>query len=166
LTYDYVSIEKHSIFDYDYQRSAKQTTYDYASTEKHSTYVSTAKQNKFLPIVCVKLFGSTENNGRKENFISAMYAERQLHKAAIPERHNEIERIKLQALNASVKLWDMTIHYKNGRKQLVQLPGIIYQNSESPMIDLNEEGGIESVTFSLNAVTFSEKDPVLWIWGS
>jgi hypothetical protein len=166
LTYDYVSIEKYSIFDYDYPSSSdSHTTHDHLRTEKHWTYVSTSNQKHFLPIVCVKLFGSTETDGRKGMPLSAMYAQRQLHKATIPERHNDVGRIKLQALHASVKLWDMTIHYRSGRKQMVQMPEIIYQNCESPFIDLKEEGPMESVTFSLNAVAFSDKDPVLWIWG-
>lgn len=154
MTYDYVSIERYSIFDYEYVNIAKP-----------STYVNTEKQNQFLPIACVSLIGSAETTGRKGKAVSATYTERQLHKATIPQRHDGIERIKLQALNASVKLWDMTIHYKKGRKQMVHLPGIIYQNSESQIIALMEQGGVESISFTLNAVTFSDKAPVLWIWG-
>ena len=163
LTYDYVSIEKYSIFDYEYASSQKHSTFDNVTAPRHSTYVSTEKH--FLPIACVSLIGSSETNGHKGKVISATYTERQLHKATIPKGHEQIARIKLQALHASVKLWDMTMHYKNGRKQMVQLPGIIYQNSESPFIDLKEDGGIESISFTLNAVTFSDKAPVLWIWG-
>ena len=151
-----MSIGRYSIFDYEYASSANFSTNDYVSTEN---------QKQFLPIVCVKLFGSAETHGDGRKVLKATYAERQLHKATIPQRHHQIATIKLQALNASVKLWDMTIHYKNRRKQIVQLPGIIYQNGESPVIELKEEGGIESITFSLNAVTFSEQAPVLWIWG-
>ena len=163
LTYDYVSIEKYSIFDYEYAGGEKHSTYQFVNTPKHSTYVSNEKH--FLPIACVSLIGSDETNGQRGKAISATYTERQLHKITIPQNHNSIGRIKLQAMHASVKIWDMTIHYKGGRKQIVQLPGIIYQNSESSFIDLNEDTGIESVTFTLNAVTFSEKAPVLWIWG-
>ena len=165
MTYDYVSIERYSIFDYEYASSTNFSTN--VRSEKYSTnyHVSTENQKKFLPIVCVKLFGSSETHGEKEKLLSATYAARQLHKATIPQRHNEIETIKLQALNASVKLWDMTIHYRNRRKEIVQLPGIIYQNSESQVIELKEESGIESITFTLNAVTYSDETPVLWIWG-
>jgi hypothetical protein len=160
-----VSIEKFSIFDYEYPATERQSTYKYVSTEKHSTYVSIEKQGGFLPIACASIIGSDESNGEKGKLISATYAERQLHKVSIPKRHDAIRTIKLQALHASVKLWDMTIHYRNGRKQLVQVPGIIYQNGESPFVHLTEEGGLEAVTFALNAVTFSDKAPVLWIWG-
>lgn len=161
-----MSIEKHSIFDYDYGIGEKKySPYENVSTDKPPIYAIADKQYKFLPIVCVRLFGSSEANGGKGKLTST-YTERQLHKATIPQTHDDILRIKLQALHASVKLWDMTIHYKNGRKQLVQLPDIIYQNGESKLIDLKEQGGIESITFSLNAVTFSEQAPVLWIWGT
>ena len=157
MTYDYVSIEKYSIFDYEYA--------SHASSGGHSIYVSTEKQKNFLPIACVSLIGSPETEGQKGKLITATYTERQLHKATMPRGHEEIGRIKLQALHASVKLWDMTIHYENGRKQIVQLPDIIYQNTVSQIIDLKETGGIKSISFTLNAVTFSDKAPVLWIWG-
>ena len=163
MTYDYVSIEKYSIFDYEYAGGEKRSTYEFVNRQINSTYVSNEKH--FLPIACVSLIGSDETNGQKGKAISATYTERQLHKITIPHPHNAVGRIKLQALHASVKIWDMTIHYKGGKKQIVQLPGIIYQNSESSFIDLIEDSGIESVTFTLNAVTFSDKAPVLWIWG-
>jgi hypothetical protein len=124
-----------------------------------------SNEKHFLPIACVSLIGTDDTNGRKGKLISATYTERQLHKITIPQEQNNVARIKLQALHASVKVWDMTVHYKGGKKQIVHLPSIIYQNSESSFIDLNDDGGIESVTFALNAVTFSDKAPVLWIWG-
>ena len=167
MTYDYVSIAKYSIFDYDYASNEKYSTHSNVSTDKNSTnhYVSTETYKKFLPIVCVTLFGLSDSNNQKGKLAGATYAERQLHKATIPPRNYVILTIKLQALNSSVKLWYLTIHYKNGRKQIVQLPGIIYQNGESQVIDLKEEGGIQSITFTLNAVTYSEQTPVVWIWG-
>ena len=163
MTYDYVSIAKHSIFDYEYVINESRRTVDYVTTPTSSTYVS--NENHFLPIACVSLIGPSELNGKKGKPVSANYTERQLHKVTIPARHKEVERIKLQALHASVKLWDMTIHYKNGKKHTPNIPGIIYQNGESPFIDLKEESGIESITFSLNAVTSSDSAAVIWIWG-
>lgn len=141
--------------------------HDHAIIEKHSPYhyMSIEHEKKALPIAYVALAGSAKTNGQKGKLVSATYAERQSHSATIPQEYNEVGSIKLQALNASVKVWDMTIYYKNGRTQTVPSPGIIYLNNESPFIDLEEEGGVKMITFSLNAVTFTHNAPVVWIWG-
>ena len=143
--------------------------YDYAvSTENESTYeypVNTGKQKKLAPIARIALIGSGEVNGRKGKVVSPTYTERQLHKATIPQEYDEIGSIKLEARNASVKLWDMTIYYRDGPIQTVTPPGIIYRNSKSTFIELEEAGGINIITFSLNAVSFSDHAPELWIWG-
>ena len=69
-------------------------------------------------------------------------------------------------MNASVKLWEMTIYYRDGPIQVVvPPPGIIYRDSESAFIELEEAGGINIITFSVNAVSYSEKPPEIEIWG-
>jgi hypothetical protein len=142
--------------------------YDYAvSTEKHLKrgYVDTRRLKTFVPMARIALSGSPEAEGQKGKLVSPTYIERQLHKATISQDYSGIESIKVQARNASVKLWDMTIYYRDGPIQIVPPPGIIYRNSESPYIELEESCGINIITFSLNAVSFSEKPPELWIWG-
>ena len=154
---------------YDYAvRTENRSTDDYiVSTESTSpyNYARPEKQKELLPIARIALTGSKKSEGQKGNLVSPTYIERQLHKATIVQDYSGIESIKLQARNASVKLWDMTIYYRDGPIQIVPPPGIIYRNSESPYIELEESGGINIITFSLNAVSFSEKPPELWIWG-
>ena len=47
----------------------------------------------------------------------------------------------------------------------MSLPDIIYGNADAPAVRLNERGGIRMKTFNLNAVTFSKKTAVIWIYG-
>jgi len=84
----------------------------------------------------------------------------------ILEKHNDIGRFKLEALNVSVRLWEITVYVRNGRTQTVDLPDEPrYENSESPFIDLKEICGVSSITFILSAVRLNKKAPVMWIWG-
>jgi hypothetical protein len=122
------------------------------------------KQRKLRPIAFVTLTSSTLHN-RKGNHESQTYADRQFHTATILQTRQEIGRIKLEAINASVRLWDITIHLMNGRSQKAELPDIIDHNRESPFIELEEEGEIKMITISLNALRVSDKTPVIWIWG-
>jgi hypothetical protein len=63
----------------------------------------------------IALSGSPEAEGQKGKLVSPTYIERQLHKATISQDYSGIESIKVQARNASVKLWDMTIYYRTVR---------------------------------------------------
>ena len=116
-----------------------------------------------LPIAYIALGDSEESPS--QNLVRATYDESQLYTATILQAYSAIGSVKLEAVNAAVKLWDITINFKNGRTQKVELRGTIYDNSESPFIDLEEEGGIKTITFSMNARRLSYKTPVIWIWG-
>lgn len=111
-------------------------------------------------------FGAAESFAQKWKLASSTFATRQirLHTAVLTKKFDRVKSIKLQALNATVKVWDMTIHYKNGERQSVSLPAMMLNGAESPVIRLEEEGGIKMITFSLNAVTFSKKLANIWIW--
>ena len=110
---------------------------------------------------------ATEAYGQKWKLISSTTATRKIryHLAVIPKKHDGIRRIKLRALNAPIKVWDMTVHYRNGETQSVSLPSIIRMGGETPPIQLDERGGIRNITFNINAVTFSKKTAVIWIYG-
>ena len=124
------------------------------------------KQNKLLPIGFVALASSTLTSDHRRKIVDATYAERYFHTALILEEHNDIGRFKLEALNVSVRLWDVTVYFRNGQTQTVDLPDEpTYENSESPFIDLKEIGGVSSITFILSAVRLNKKAPVMWIWG-
>lgn len=126
----------------------------------------TKKHLMIMVLAVIVVGGAGEAYGQKWKLASSTFATRQirLHTAVLPKKFDGVRRIKLQALNAAVKVWDMTIHYKNGERQSVALPAMIYQGSETPVINLDEEGGIKMITFSLNAVTFSKKTANIWIW--
>ena len=113
------------------------------------------------------LGGAAEIYGQKWKLISSTTATRRIryHTAIIPKKHDNIRHIKLRALNAAVKVWDMTIHYRNGETQSVSLPSMILRNRDTASIRLDERGGIRRITFNLNAVTFSKKTAVIWIYG-
>ena len=126
------------------------------------------RKTLLVSIVALLLFGGvSEAYGQKWKLISATTATRRAkrHTAVILKKHDDIRSIKLKALNAAVKVWDMTIHYRNGESQAVSLPAIIYRNAETPSIRLDERGGIRSISFYMNAVTFSKKTAVIWIYG-
>lgn len=99
--------------------------------------------------------------------ISSTYAERgiRLHSAYILSKFDNISELKLKALNTPVKVWNMRIYYRNGRTQSVRLPNIISNLRESPAIQLEENGGIRMIAFSLNAVTIRDKKAFVWIYG-
>ena len=128
--------------------------------------MSKGKQKRLLPIGYVTLASSTLTFDGRRKLVNVTHAERYFHIARILEKHDEIGMFKLEALNVSVRLWEIIVYFRNGRTQEVDLPDApIYENSESPFIDLEEVGGVESITFILSAVRLSEKPPVMWIWG-
>lgn len=120
----------------------------------------------FLAFATILVAGVGQVQAQKWKLVSSTYATRKirLHTAVLPKKFDGVRSVKLQALNSAVKVWDMTIHYRNGKRQAVILPDMIFQGAESPAIRLEEEGGIKMITFSLNAVTFSKKMANIWIW--
>lgn len=84
----------------------------------------------------------------------------------VNSKHRRVTRLKLKALNATIKVWSMTIYFRNGKAQVVSLDQMIPHNNESREIDLEESGGIRRIVLSLNAVTFRKKNAVLWIYGT
>jgi len=128
--------------------------------------VDKGKQNKLLPIGYVALASSTLTFDHRRKIVDPTYAERYFHSALILEKYNDIGMFKLEALNVSVRLWEITVYFRNGRTQTVDLPDEpAYENSESPFIDLKEFGGVSTITFILSAVRLNKKAPVMWIWG-
>jgi hypothetical protein len=133
--------------------------------EPDTANMNTGKQNNILPIGFVTLAGSTLTFDARRKLV-ALDAERYFHTAIILEKHHEIGSFKLEALNVSVRLWEIIVYFRNGLTQTVDLPDEpTYENSESPFIDLKEFGGVSSITFILSAVRLNKKAPVMWIWG-
>lgn len=158
-----MSIREYSIFDFEYAISNMNTAYESGDPGEQSEDVKI--ENNFLPIACISVIAPEKPKRKKERPVAAPFTDRQLHKITMPARYSDIARIKLQALYGSIIIWDLTIHYKNGQKQMVHVPDIIYENSESPLIDLKAESPVESITVTLNAFSLIKKAPVVWIWG-
>lgn len=80
-------------------------------------------------------------------------------------KNRDARRLRLKALNATIKIWTMRIHFQNGETQVVSNMDMIPPNVDSHVIELEHDSGIKHIFFSLNAVSFSKKTAVLWIYG-
>lgn len=122
-----------------------------------------------LVIAVVMLFGlSAAASAEDWKLVSVTYAtpKARLHTAVFAKKYDYIREIKLHAFNATVKVWNMTIHYRNGKRQSVPLhTGLILKDSDSQAINLEEEGGVKSITFFMNTVSFKGKSAGIWIYG-
>ena len=83
----------------------------------------------------------------------------------VPSKYRNVRRLRVKALNSTIKIWSMRIHFQNGQTQKLTNLDMIPQNVNSDVIELEQDNGIKSIFFSINAVSFSKKTAVLWIYG-
>lgn len=120
------------------------------------------------PVDCNRSDGASSSNSNQDwKLIGSVVATTQikLRTYVPPSKYRNVQRLRVKALNATIKIWSMRIRFRDGQTQVIKNVDMIPPNVDSDVIELENGAEIRSILFSLNAVSFTKKTAVLWIYG-